>query len=536
MRKAFAVIASAAVLAAALTSCSSNGDEASPTPSSSDSDTTGFAAESDASAPSGGVLTVAMPTDSTEANGYDPATADRSRTWTMLSLVYETLTTVDENFEPQAGLAASWEQTSDTEYVFQLRDDAVFSNGRAVTAEDVAGSLNRMRAAGGSWASQLSSVTAVTATGEHEVTITLSTAYTPLLSALAHPDTGILPMEELEAGTFDPTTEMLGSGPLVLAEHVQDQGWTFDINEENPLADELGFSELDIQILPDEATRIAALRDGSVDFALLDDADSLTQLSDEEDVATIAQANSDFTFLMLNAKDESRVTADADIRQAINAAVDRQQIIDVALGGYGVVTGVTPAILPGSCSAEDSLTLDMTDEEITEALDGLELDLLVRTSVPSEVTTGQVIQQQLSAYGAVVNLEQVDSGTFTERVYRTDPSSFDIGLASYAGYVDPSSVTTWWDIAGSKIADNYAIDDLDIDELIQTAQTLENGDERTETFESLCAAVNEQSMMVPLTSRTSFFAYRTDQLSPTVKAADGFGNVLQNIVEFRAAQ
>ena len=39
-------------------------------------------------------------------------------------------------------LATSWEMPSDTEYVFALADDAVFSNGRPMTAEDVAGRLS----------------------------------------------------------------------------------------------------------------------------------------------------------------------------------------------------------------------------------------------------------------------------------------------------------------------------------------------------------------------------------------------------------
>ena len=41
--------------------------------------------------------------------------------------------------QPHLGLAASWEQTSPTSYTFKLRSDAKFSNGRPVTAADVAG-------------------------------------------------------------------------------------------------------------------------------------------------------------------------------------------------------------------------------------------------------------------------------------------------------------------------------------------------------------------------------------------------------------
>ena len=96
-------------------------------------------------------------------------------------------------------------------------DDAVFSNGRPMTAADVVGSLQRLRDTPVTWTSQLGPIASIEATGDREVTVTLSEPYTPFLAALANTPAAILPMAEIEAGTVDITTEMLGTGPLVVA-------------------------------------------------------------------------------------------------------------------------------------------------------------------------------------------------------------------------------------------------------------------------------------------------------------------------------
>ena len=74
-----------------------------------------------------------------EITSFDVHVAGTVTVWEMYEMVYETLLTADENLKVQPALAESWEQTSPTSYVFKLRPDAKFSNGRPVTAADVAG-------------------------------------------------------------------------------------------------------------------------------------------------------------------------------------------------------------------------------------------------------------------------------------------------------------------------------------------------------------------------------------------------------------
>ena len=81
-------------------------------------------------------------------------------------------------------------------------------------------------------------------------------------------------MKELSEGSFDPTKAMLGSGPFMVKEHLQDESWTL---EKNPNYWREGHPKIDrlvIRIMPDDTTRIAGLREGRVDFATFENPDT----------------------------------------------------------------------------------------------------------------------------------------------------------------------------------------------------------------------------------------------------------------------
>lgn len=68
----------------------------------------GYLAVADPDFAAGGELTVQVDYDVDEVGGLDPQAASAARGWMVEGLVYETLTTIDENLEVQPGLAASW--------------------------------------------------------------------------------------------------------------------------------------------------------------------------------------------------------------------------------------------------------------------------------------------------------------------------------------------------------------------------------------------------------------------------------------------
>lgn len=528
-------VAFTAVAVLALTGCAAG---ASPdTEPTKDEVAPGFLAVSDDAFDGGGDLIVQVDYDTAEASGLDPQGAATARSWMLEGLSYETLTTIDENLDVAPSLATSWETPSDTEYVFTLADDAVFSNGRAMTAADVVGSLQRLLDTPTTWTGQLGPIASIEATGDLEVTVTLSEPYAPFLAALANTPAAVLPMAEIESGEIDITTEMVGTGPLVATAHRQDEEWTFEPNEHHPDAASLGFSTLTIDIVGDEATRAAALRDGSADFAVLNSIDSAELLANAKDVTVVGQRNTDFHYLMINSLTGDEALQDQDVRFAINSAIDRDAINELAFGGSTAATGVTPAGLPDACVAEDlpSAARDVAAAKaVIDEIGGLELDLVVYTDEPVLAQIAQVMQQNLAEIGVTVEIQQVDYATYSAAVYGS-PADFDLALSWFAGYADPAMVTTWWnpEVAGFSAVFMKGSDELD--GLIADGYSTAPGADRAAVFENLCALADEQSEMVPLVLRPSTIGWNTASLSPTLSSDEGYGNFLRYITQFRAS-
>jgi dipeptide transport system substrate-binding protein len=72
-----------------------------------------------------------------EPTSFDPPIGFDSVSWNALNNLMEGLTRLDEKDQPQPAAAKEWEKSEDGKtYTFHLREDAKWSNGEPVTAED----------------------------------------------------------------------------------------------------------------------------------------------------------------------------------------------------------------------------------------------------------------------------------------------------------------------------------------------------------------------------------------------------------------
>ena len=90
--------------------------------------------------------------------------------------IFETLYARDENAKPVPELAEGVTVSPDgNTYVFPIRKDVTFHNGKKLDAADVVASLERYRKIGASPA-LVAAIDTIKASGEHEVTVTLKQA------------------------------------------------------------------------------------------------------------------------------------------------------------------------------------------------------------------------------------------------------------------------------------------------------------------------------------------------------------------------
>ncbi|QFU88527.1 ABC transporter substrate-binding protein [Amycolatopsis sp. YIM 10] len=497
----------------------------------------GYLAAADPALPPGGTVELQMPVDTGAAGGLDPQLADVAVSWQLMSLVYETLVTVGPDFEPLPGLAERWETPSPTEYVFHLRPGVTFSNGRAMTAADVVGSMNRLLAGEGVWRTQIGPVESVTALDPATVRFRLSSPYTPFLSALANTPAAVLPMTEVENGSVDLTKTMLGTGPFVDTFHRQDVLWRFKRRPDYWAPGKPAADAVNISIVPQEPTRIASLQNNSANLAVLGNVDAPQVLAGVRGVTVRAQSTTDFYYLMLNSNAPGGKFADPRVRTAINIAMDRAQIAQVATNGLGKPTGVTPVDLPDACDPATlpsaTAGLDRARQLLAEAgVRNLKFVITAYATEPAPAVA-QVIQQNLARIGIEVTIEQLDEGSWAGKVYGSVPAGFDAALSWFAGYAGAGMVAKWWNPEQAAFNLGFMKPNPELNRVIDAAAARPDGPDRAPALRELCTAVDTDAQMIPLVTRPVLVGYRHDSVSPTVYATEGYGNAFRGLADFR---
>jgi peptide/nickel transport system substrate-binding protein len=187
----------------------------------------------------------------------------------IISGLYESLLSMDKDFKIHPSLASEWVQESPTSYLFTIRPGVKFHDGSAMTAEDVVFTFDRIFDPKRPNANklQLRMIKSVTAVDGNKVRIELKEPSAPFLRYIAAPETsGIVSKKFTLDHNNDLTKIANGTGPFKITRFQPGV-----IIEYVKFADywQKGLPYLDgveLRIIPDDSTRIAALRTGEIDM------------------------------------------------------------------------------------------------------------------------------------------------------------------------------------------------------------------------------------------------------------------------------
>ncbi len=440
-----------------------------------------------------------------EAVGLDPAMVTATASFQLFAPVYQQLVRFDADNQPQPYLADSWEATDETTYVFTLHPGVVFHNGKALTAEDVKFSLERIKTAAdpvSPWASQLEPISEIEATDELTVTMKLGAPYGPLLATLAADYCAIVPSD---AG--DLQQEMIGTGPFTMTEYTQDVTSVFSANPDYWEEGLPKVATISYPILPDEAARLAAIRTGEIGLTTLGDAASVELAEGEESLQVITQETTDYYLLGLNTQVEP--LNNVAVRQALSLAIDRQGILDAVFLGQGTVTGpIVPTLGDWATPIADlpnyARDVDRAKELLAEAelADGFELTIMASPLYPEFINIALVLQEQLSEAGITVNLDQVEWGSFIERWSARDFQSF----VSFNGSGNDPDRALYPVIRTGGSVNASQFSDTAIDALLDEARASGDSDLRHELYRQAEQLIAEAAPALFLNTRTAYFA------------------------------
>ena len=368
--------------------------------------------------------------------------------------VQEGLLTYDFALNPQPQLATDWSISPDgLKYTFKLRANVKWHDGAAFTSDDVAFSIETLKSVHPRGRSTFLNVTEVQTPDPLTAVVVLSKPAPYLISAFAASETPIVPKHIYANGPVEtnPANHApIGTGPYLFK---QWERGSYILYERNPNYWAEGRPYVDrliVRIIPDAASRSAAIESGDVHIASntpisLSDVERLKQLPDIGIETNGYQYTNGISRVEFNL--DKPYFKDVRVRKAFAHVIDRHFIRDVVNFGYGEP-------IPGPISASlgkfyyGALKTYPIDARAAETLldeagfprgaDGVRLRL-THDYVPSGDlyrNGADYIKQALAKVGVEVKVRTQDFPAYTKRVY-TD-RDFDFTFNGMSNLFDPT--------------------------------------------------------------------------------------------------
>jgi peptide/nickel transport system substrate-binding protein len=390
-----------------------------------------------------------------------------------------------------------------------------------MTSEDVKFSFERIlnEETGAASRSFFTSIESIEAPDPQTVVFHLSAPNAAILAAMTNPNSAILSKELLESG-WDPSTEAVGTGAFKLAQWEADNILVLEKNEDFWMPGLPYLDGIEFRTIPDEASILAGLRAGTIDWALINDPriGLVVDSGSSELVKSTAPALA-YHVLQLNAS--RPMFQDLKVRQALSCAIDRQQVLDTASLGEGEVTGpATPPYYRAPlsdlfCYEKD---LDRARSLLEEAGNPDVSFTIIAASdePPTAVAEAQNIQAQLAEIGVTAEIETLELGVYVDRWLNAD---FDAAVALNGGNPDPHNMFfRYWHSTGNlNSVANYS--DPEIDALLEEAMAITDPAERKAIYDQVQIKLTEAAPWIWL-----YVGYEYRGMQPYVKNFTNLSN------------
>ena len=366
-----------------------------------------------------GVQTLTLPYSHDDT--LNPYAAVTEVNLNLASLLYDSLTVLDATQKPQLSLAAEVAVADATHLVVTLRQDAVFSDGSAVTATDVERSFQQAKNSA-NYKTLLANVSAAKGNDKkRQITFTLAAADPNGAACLTFP--------VIKASTLtDKAGEVPMGGGLYVA--------AGDRLTANPHAAVTpGFTTVSLRHLPNAATWYHALSNSEISYYF----DDLS----EGDLPRVTGASrpipmNDLVFIGANGY--SGKLADPTVRRALSLLLDRTAVTKTAYADYA-----TPALQPWRVTAETQSAygqdldgaIALLDEAGCKPKNGrrLELELIYCTDRADRGRVAEQVRTQFESGGVTVTLVPLEEAEYRRRLA---DGKFDLYLGEIRLTVDNS--------------------------------------------------------------------------------------------------
>lgn len=410
----------------------------------------------------GGHLTMTL--EYADISSLDPVVPDdNSSIWTILN-IYDQLFRVSKDaksVEPDA--VTDYTVSSDNlTYTFNLRPGLKFSDGTAVSIDDVVFSLQRMLVSD-NWGFLFpeNGVT-IEAAGASSFKMVLTAPYAPLINNLAGFWSSIVPKSMVEAQGDAFWEKPIGTGPFMVKEWVKGDHITL---ARNPNYWDTGKPYLDeVELRPgsDDNTRVLKFQAKQLDV-LLEVPYNQVKTLDALDGASAGAAPL-LGALRLYPNQSYKPLADANARMAMAYATDRQAIVDTVLFGYGE-PATTPLIkIPGWWNDQlpgFPFDLQKAQDLMSKSSNpkGFELTATYEAGNSTDEQIAVLLQQQWSKIGIDLKLQPLDSSVVSEQ-FSSGLLQLPTGFWSSSDVIDPAETSAFFGCKRTQARQSFCDDKL----------------------------------------------------------------------------
>ena len=440
----------------------------------------GDAAPADAASDGDKILNVMV---EVEVESLDPQVATDGTSFEVIANYTDGLTQMDADGAAIPAIAESWDVSDDgTVYTFHLREDANWSNGEPVTADDFV--FAWQRAADPALASEYSymlsdigqiknaaaiiagemdkSELGVKAVDSKTLEVTLEVPVSYFLSLMYFPT--FYPVnqaffEGLADGTFGTSPETtLSNGAFVLTSY-EPAALSFSLTK-NPAyydADKVQLDGLNYQVIKDSQQAYMSYQNGDLDIVMLS-GDQVEQV--EGDPELMITGAGYLWYLTLNMHDVPALN-NQNMRLALSNAVNRVSIVDdvVKDGSVATYTAVPPQFAAGpdgsDCSADQEMFQDVCADDADKAAqyyeaakaelgtDTFEFELLVEDQTETQNVAAVIKDQVEKALpGVTLNIKVEPK---KQRVADIQDGNYEVCLTRWGpDYADPMTYLGMW--------------------------------------------------------------------------------------------
>jgi len=339
--------------------------------------------------------------------------------------LYEPLLFWNEKYELEPALAESVEVGKDAlVWTATLRKDVVFHSGKTMTAEDVLFTLARVTdpkntAPGGGELAKVLDLKNSKVLNPHTIRFQLKSPYAILDQLLAEYTVGIIPTD------FD-LTKPVGTGAFKFDDFLPGQSSHF-LNHRDYWGEPAFVDELYIYDFADDAAKVNALLAGQVQSVDNLPTYLVEAIQDQGASPLISETGAWVPFTM---RVDVEPYKDVRVRQAMRMIVDRQQMIDQALNGYGFLGNDLYSPFDDAYASD----LPQREQDIDQARsllkaagqENLQVELTTSSAVGAGgVESANLFVEQARAAGVQVRLTKADPNAFYGDQYLSWPFAQD---------------------------------------------------------------------------------------------------------------